>query len=292
MGWVPGQTLGKNETGLRKPLIGRLVDRQNREGLGYRDPALKNYQVLEQIVETLKLKVEQNPIQRELSPVIESVFEEEKKVEQVKDYKSEISIEVLGYEIDGLIDTGSDLTCISESFWQELSRTKGDKISLMPIKPFHIRTAVGHKSAEIKKVILLPLNLGPITIETRLLVVPELVNHIILGFDWLKENEASISIQRKLGGLVMAHNGDNYLVKFKESSEKVKDSTEMEHLNIIESTVGNTTYEFKSKGLNLRESQSLEKLLTKYDKLFTSGLGRANCYQHEIKMDPHAPIVK
>lgn len=71
----------------------------------------------------------------------------------------------------------------------------------MPIKSFQIRTAVGHRSVEIRSMVLLPIKLNSIIIETGCLAVPGLVNHIILGFDWMQQKEVTIKIKREEKGL-------------------------------------------------------------------------------------------
>lgn len=73
MGWEPGQALGKTNRGTIIPSKGWLVERGKREGLGFRELKQRKDQVIYQLVEVLKLKIEQELELRRIS----SVFEEE-----------------------------------------------------------------------------------------------------------------------------------------------------------------------------------------------------------------------
>lgn len=269
MGWRPGQTLGLNKRGLRVPLVGRLTDRKEKEGLGYSRTKFKEIQVLEQLVDVLKLKIQEEMGETAKHPIVKSVFEEETEGENHVDYKCTVALQVYNHEVLGLVDTGSDLTCISGEFWEMLRRHCD--VPLMPIKPFHIKTAVGHKSVEIRNIVLLPIALGPVMLDVGCVIVPGLVNQIILGFDWLKMNQVTISLEKEKRGLLIKNNGKVNLIEFFDQG------LEVNHNNVIE--VRN-------------DKEELEKLLKKYEKLFVPKLGRANCYQHRILMETQVPIIK
>lgn len=275
MGWEPGQTLGKTNKGLKRPLVGRILVNQKREGLGYNPLETKELQVLEQIVEVLKLKIEQKQINEKFQPIILSVYEESSEVEKPNEFKSEIVVQILEFELIGLIDTGCDISCISEEFWNEIKQNKTTTIPLMPIKPFQIKTAVGHKSVEIRNIVLLPLKLGKYIRDTAFVVIPKLINPLILGFDWLKFNEVTINLGKIERGLVLIQGGERQIIEFCE-----------QHVNDIDRKIEiQKETEFIGK-------EGIESLLEKYKDLFSTKLGRANCYQHEIKMETQVPIIK
>lgn len=202
MGWNPGQTLGINDNGLKAPLDSKLSERQIKTELGSK---LKNKielsRILNQIVNVLKLKIEESQIDEIIMYSLNSVFQEESEEMTRDNYKSEILVQIFDYDVKVLIDTGSDITCISESFWQELNGMYVREIPLMPIKPVQIKTAVGHKSVEIRNIALIPLKVGSQLIDTGFLIVPGLVNRMILGFDWLKTNEVTISVRKQSKGI-------------------------------------------------------------------------------------------
>lgn len=290
MKWKPGQLLGQRRRGIRIPVKGWDMERDKREGLGYGDSKQREGLVLEQIVEVLKLKTEQDLLGKQ---TIKSVFEEDPEETKQINYKSEITVQIFEYEVIGLVDTGSDITCISEEFWRELSSNQTRKIPLMPIKTLHIRTAVGHKSAEIRNMAILPLNLGTITLDTGCLIVPGLVNHLILGFDWMNQKGVTIKLDRSEKGLIIPLEGIRHLIRFREP-EVIDNSKKTGEIRMeIDKTLDEKLQELETGteiGFDGREK--LMVLLSKYKDLFSSKLGRANCYQHHIEMAPHSPIVK
>lgn len=94
-------------------------------------------------------------------------------------------VQIFEYELSALVDTGSDITCISEEFWNSIGESLRSKIPMMPLKSFHVKTAVGHKSGEINKIVLLPIKLGSYKQGIGFVMVPGLISSVILGFDWL-----------------------------------------------------------------------------------------------------------
>lgn len=292
MGWEPGQVLGIKKRGIRYPIIVRNLS-HNREGIGFNQDKLLERVGPESIVEVLKLKIEQEINEDILTQGIRSVFEEDEGEVKRVEFKSEIRILIFEYELNALVDTGSDITCISEEFWNELNQKYKNIIPIMPIKTLQIKTAVGHKSAEIKSIILLPMRIEELVLETGFMIVPNLVNHIILGFDWLKKNEVTIKFNKIERGLFIKLEGKDHWVKFCEQEE---DSNKDKNVEIIKvnniNKIGEVLQGEIGTKLLVEEKDKLVGLLQKYKDLFSSKLGRANCYQHEIKMKTQEPIVK
>lgn len=292
MGWEPGQTLGKNDKGLKKPIVAKTLENQVKEGLGYKPQKVKELHVLNQIVEVLKLKIDQAQIEEMNQRTILSVFEEDSEELKRKDFKSEVKIQIFELEIEGLIDTGCDISCISEELWNELKQNKSANIPMMPIKPFQIKTAVGHKSVEIKNIVLLPLKLGNFVRETAFVIIPKLISQLILGFDWLRLNEVTINLGKNERGLILTQGGEKQLIEFceveKTYSEK-ENGVEIEIGNKVNNAEKDIVTQIHNVGVG---KKNISRLLEKYKNLFSTKLGRANCYQHEIKMESQVPIIK
>jgi hypothetical protein len=242
---------------------------------------------LSDVVNTLKLKGEQVHLLED--ELVTSVFEEvNENVEQTL-FKSEIIIRVRDYDIIALLDTGSDITCISLVLWEEL-RQKYPETPVIPIKPFQIKSASGHKSKDIKQMILLPLGINNIMMEVNFVVIPNLSFPLILGFDWLKEHEVLIKLKKNQCGINIQHKDIQVWVPFHKREEEIVLGNQR-YVEKMQECKANPTYKT---GISLRknEKQLLESLLATYNKLFNSKLGRANCYEHIIKMENHTPIVK
>lgn len=264
MGWAPGQTLGKSVRGLKKPIASELLSRVDREGLGYRVSVTKIIQVQEQIVDALKLKAEHSD--KNQHDNISSVFEEDNQ-NQAKEMevRADIIVQIYDYEVTGLVDTGSDITCISEEFWKVL-KSHYSNIPVMPVKSIQIKTAVGHKSAEIRKMALLPIKFRSISLDIGFLIVPNLTKPFILGIDWMAKNEIVISLKKGERGMWLEHENGKYLVKFLENSLEVEES------NVILGKSGSTHQDLSNikTGIELdgKDRQKLENLLQNHGSHF------------------------
>ncbi|CAG9137414.1 unnamed protein product [Plutella xylostella] len=288
MGWQPGQALGKCNNGLLKPLEGKKLLREQQEGLGFSEQIEKELQIPEKIVDVLKLKTEQSNNQGVEAPKLNSVFEEEKELIARENYKSEILVEVLGLEIVALLDTGSDVTCISEELWKEL-KLRDSNLPVMPIKPIQIKTAVGQKSSEVRFLTMLPLKLDTDIIEeVVVLVITGLTSPFIIGFDWMKQNQARIDLELSKESFSYLRSGKKCTIKFHKRKtlniNRIDVNDDNDKINLEEMKIG-VQLDEKDKGKFLN-------LLDKYKRLFSSQFGRANCYEHVINMDPHTPVVK
>lgn len=91
-------------------------------------------------------------------------------------------VSIYSVPCQGLVDTGSQITAMSENFYQYLKNY--NKLIELPISNIILFTAIGKKSTHIKKQILCEMKVGERTYQTSFLIVPHLSNPIILGNDW------------------------------------------------------------------------------------------------------------
>lgn len=190
-GWEPGQTLGINKRGLRSPIITK--GQTDRKGLG------SGGSIDQQIIINLLTKSEVGGNGGYLEPeqiTLASLFDEDDQLstESMDIVKSEFSIKILGEKVLCLLDTGCDVSCISETFWENI-KAKKDKIPLLPIKPIQIRGAIGQKSAKVQQMVMLPVNIQGEVIDTHFLIVPNLIKSVIIGFDWLVKHGILLNLQ-------------------------------------------------------------------------------------------------
>ena len=85
-------------------------------------------------------------------------------------------------KIWALIDTGSQVSAISEEFYNEIK--KSEKLLELPVANMVVSVAIGKKSTTIKKQTLLQIIIDNVTFEFIFLVVPFLANKMILGNDF------------------------------------------------------------------------------------------------------------
>lgn len=93
-----------------------------------------------------------------------------------------------------LIDTGSQITGISESFYKYLSMH--GRFDELPVSNVTLYTAIGRKATVIKKQISCDISVGDFNFHSSFLVIPNLSNSIILGNDWLTTNRVVINYNK------------------------------------------------------------------------------------------------
>ena len=98
----------------------------------------------------------------------------------------QLLINVYGVEAWALVDTGSQITAISEKFYGKI-KVK-NRIPEMPVFNVMVSTAIGSKNTTVKKQILLELECDGYRNTQICLIIPFLSSEIILGNDWNLRN--------------------------------------------------------------------------------------------------------
>lgn len=94
----------------------------------------------------------------------------------------ETRISIEGVEVNALIDTGSEVTCISGEFY-ETNKRRFKKCPTLPLSGKMIKGATGDKSARLKIQVQMKTIIGNTTKDVIYLVIPKLVKDCILGYD-------------------------------------------------------------------------------------------------------------
>lgn len=181
-----------------------------------------------------------------------------------------VSLNVLGHNIASLVDSGSQITCISEKLYQFLNSKF--KLNELPVNNVLILSAIGRKATPVKRQILLDIYLGTLAIRTVFLIIPHLTNDIILGNDWLSANKVILDY----GLQMVCINGmsvDPQLFSYgRKSSEQLK-SFEWKHRIYVEII---RVAEKENKQCNVvRERQDLfvEAMREQHDEMTCAGDG-------------------
>lgn len=99
-------------------------------------------------------------------------------------------------QMRALLDLGSQISAMSESFYKELP-LKGE-IKELPVTNFVVLTAIEKKSTTIKRQIFIQIQVENMTTESSFFVVPYLTSEIILSHDWLSRNKVIMDYNRKI----------------------------------------------------------------------------------------------
>lgn len=96
----------------------------------------------------------------------------------------EIKIKVQGVEINTLIDSGSEITCISQTTY-DTHIQQWQAVPLLPVKNTYVRVATERKQIRIEKQLYMEITINEITTRIIILVVPKLTREMIIGVDTL-----------------------------------------------------------------------------------------------------------
>lgn len=100
-----------------------------------------------------------------------------------------------------LLDTGSQVSAVSESFYRQLIRQ--NQVKELPVANLVVSTAIGKKATSIKRQIFIQIIIEDIILEDPFLVIPYLTSEIIFGNDWLLRNNGIINYKQnyiEIGG--------------------------------------------------------------------------------------------
>ncbi|KAK2577871.1 hypothetical protein KPH14_008172 [Odynerus spinipes] len=98
--------------------------------------------------------------------------------------------------VEALVDTGSQVTCVSERLYDILKQHS--HVKELPVANARVYTALRQKAVTIKRQIFIPMIIDEVRYDQVFLVVPYLSSECILGNDWLHENKVNINYEKKL----------------------------------------------------------------------------------------------
>lgn len=284
-GWKPGQPLGKLANGILRPIT--LKGQIGRTGLGYKNVEKHISGLIEKRFNLLSV---QTMIEdRNLNTVFD---EDQREREYFQGMRPDIPVTCEGHKIIALLDTGSDITCISEDLFNKL-KSLNEKLPVIPVKGFQIRGAVGQRSSKINSQVNLTIQFAPeLEMDIPFLIVPGLARAMILGFDFIKQHKLTLHIEKL--GIEIEHDKKSFFIAFKDFNEVMIVGKEdcANQKDIEKTSLGSFEEEVKI-GCDIGElgKAKLLGLLKKYERLFSMKLGRANCYEHKITMQDDKPIV-
>jgi len=123
-----------------------------------------------------------------------------------------------------LVDTGSQISCISNEVFEKINQ-KGNNIPMLPLSGIKVVcNAVGKQFTNIRKQIYCKIKIDQTDVYTILVIIDNLNEHGILGSDFLEEHKAQINYVNNDLQLIINNNS----VKIKYS----KNETECPILNI------------------------------------------------------------
>ena len=106
-----------------------------------------------------------------------------------------VNIRIFDCEYPALLDSGSEVTCVSETLVNELVN-KG-KLVKLPVSNLSLCVAVGGKATTIKQQVQIACKIEEKSSEFPFLIVPGLATDILIGMDWLDAFGCIIDLENK-----------------------------------------------------------------------------------------------
>lgn len=242
---------------------------------------------------------------KEISGEVATIFSEnfeEILEEPMSEIKPVVTLPTVDIDVENvrtvtLIDSGSQITGVSESFLGELIQENG-KIPRIPARCTTLMGALGNKEAKVKEQVFLTFTLGNVEFEYPFLVIPGLARNIILGYDWLRDNQVTIDFSNN----VLTFESRQDRISFKNEPNKGEGIRVNEILDDEQSSISSKPVLKEYSEKEIREvaenaqcfdevyKEKLFQLLLNFKDIFSDEPGLMKGYQHEIVMRDDSPF--
>ena len=108
----------------------------------------------------------------------------------------EINVSLNGNIVESLVDTGSEVTAISEKFYNE-NLEYFESCPTLPLCGKFIKAATGSKSASLKLQVMIPTQINNLKMYLIYIVVPKLIKDCIIGIDSQEKLKMIINTEAK-----------------------------------------------------------------------------------------------
>ena len=206
-----------------------------------------------------------------------------------------------------MLDTGSEITCISQEFYEKHSNLFKSKPTF-PICGKVVKGATGDKTTRLKRQVLLEVKLGNSHVSLIFIVVPKLIKECIIGYDTQKGLKMLIDTSREEIYMTINHSDENVSYKettldknnfvalriiYDEATEQNRDPSAVDY--DFESSEQLTDSEIDRKVHDCHNLSSKEKLifvdlLRKYRSVFRKKPGMFTTYTHKLNFKDNQPF--
>lgn len=246
---------------------------------------------------------EQWPIQNKTQLTVSNIYcdKEFLLTEDIKDQTNdyikikcpEIPVTIGNTTLNALIDSGANVNCLSEEWFQNNKSNLG-KYEELPATSLHIQTALGGKSRRIQRIVLITAQIFNHPIHLQCLIVPNLIKQLILGVEFMRQHKVTICFENNTMNLQI---NDNYLsyVFYQEeqlgvlceltyychnndNTVQCEDKAEQIDMDVVRETIS------KNNQLDSHQKTKLESLIQEYNHIFSDRPGLCNKYQHRLEV--------
>lgn len=228
----------------------------------------------------------------------ESLLSDDEKIgsdSQIKLLSPSLKAKIFSSQVNVLVDSGSQITAISESFLTML-RDEGYEVPSLPISNTNIAVAIGSKQQKVKEQVLITVELNTACFDVICIVIPKLNRNLIFGCDWMLQNHVTIDFGRFAMKICNPLTKEFFEVKFScEGNDSIslnlinQDNKGIRH-QYSTAEIGDAV--FQAEVLDTENKQKLNELIQKFTDVFSETPGRTGLYEHEILMRDNEPFVK
>ena len=97
---------------------------------------------------------------------------------EIQSVSPRMKAEICSRKIMVLIDSGSEITCISKEFYTEIQRE--NQIQVLPVSNLMVYVAVGKKNVRVTEKVYLTMLIGKLEISHSFIIVPGLSTEVIV----------------------------------------------------------------------------------------------------------------
>lgn len=196
---------------------------------------------------------------------------------------------------EALVDSGCQISSVSESYFNML-RTQAEVLPVFPVNGVTLYGAFTDRGRTAKCQTLLEIKINSITFQVPCLVVPQLKRTLILGYDWIVENNVTLGKTMKV-----VQDGVEYEIpvtnELMSSDSVVIEETAIEcheRVQVKERIVYNELQiravvdraELDDKNFK----DELYQVLLRNKEVFSEQPGRISIYEHKIKLRDESPF--
>lgn len=218
------------------------------------------------------------------------LLENEEEKQQTRPKCPILDISINGIKTSALIDTGSQISAISDELYFAQKQVF-DTCPILPLTGVTVTTATGGKRTKVTKQIYVEISHDKAKEPATILVVPKLTFSCIIGIDYLHKLRTQIDLEKY--AMTVNINNQTHCLKFAnppsmESQQRKICSIETNPSNDYQITDEEIIRKVQDSGCNSSEEQKIfTKLLFKHRKIFDKRPGRLNSYEHRLEVVEH-----
>ena len=206
------------------------------------------------------------------------------------------NISIGGILTTALIDTGAEVTCISEEFVDK-NKERLQTCPTLPINEVTLVGPLGGKAIRLNRQIYADLHLLNHIIQVIFLVVPNVSRPCIIGIDLLDELKSCIDLDSKTISFTHLEGKPSIRIVNEETTAPPgKEKQTVNSIRSIKDDIEVKREEIRSKveessTMNEETREQLERILWKHKAVFRKEPGRLTSYEHHLQVKENQPFI-